>query len=504
MYFKGYIMTKERCPDSSLFIDNIFFTSISEIAQHFDISYPALTARLRNGHDLEKAVKALLPIEIHGTKYKNLTAVAKSYGIPAPTLTHRIKKLKMSYEDAVFLPVKTLNKGSVTVAGVKYSSFAAAAKAHGKNVESVRKRYGQGISAEKAILGPNKRNKTIEYSGVKFQSFNKFCDHFGLSRSTARSRYRRGWGFNDIVNRPVIENSSVQYDGKNYRSILAMSKELSLDHKLVYKRIKKFKWSVKDAVEKPKNMGKKIKIGDLSFPNRTLAAKHFGVDPKVFAYRLAAGWEIEKAIDLNADVGNRKTITVAGEHFNNLSEAAKAFGLNPMTFMQRVRQGWSPEQAAGVAEAPDFNKGPPPIKADDYRKRLHEIHGDNLDFSKASFGKAQDKIEVQCTQGEQHQNFWATPNNLLRGKGCPICKMSHGARKVARWLDANKMDYEVEWTGHGLRSLEYSRATLRMDFHLPEHKTIVEFDGIQHFEPHTLGRMTDDAYSGVIRPPIPI
>jgi len=31
-----------------------------------------------------------------------------------------------------------------------------------------------------------------------------------------------------------------------------------------------------------------------------------------------------------------------------------------------------------------------------------------------------------------------------------------------------------------------------MDFHLPEHKTIVEFDGIQHFEPHTLGRMTDE------------
>ena len=273
---------------------------------------------------------------------------------------------------------------------------------------------------------------------------------------------------------------------------MAMCRDLDLNYHLVRKRLKTFKWSVKEAVERPKKIGKHIVVGDLFFPSKSQAAKHFGVDPKLLAYRLAVGWEIEKAIDPNADVENRKPIEVDGEYFGNLSEAAKSFGLNPTTFMKRVRSGWSPEQAAGLKDPPTIKRGKLPVSAQEYLQRLYEIHGNNLDFSKAVFGKAQDEIELHCTQGEKHQNFWATPNNLLRGKGCPICKVSHGARKVARWLDAHDIKYEVEWTGHGLRSLEYSRATLRMDFHLPKHKIIVEFDGIQHFKPTTFGRMTEE------------
>ena len=172
-------MTNEWDPNISFLINNISFNSISEIAHHFDIGYPALSARLRNGQEPEEAVLALIPVEVYGKKYKSLTAVAKSYGIPAPILRHRIKKLKMSYEDAVVLPVKILKKGSVEVKGLKYSSFAAAAKAHGKNPESVRQRLTKGISAEEAILGPNKRNKTITYLGRTFLSFNEFCNYFG-------------------------------------------------------------------------------------------------------------------------------------------------------------------------------------------------------------------------------------------------------------------------------------------------------------------------------------
>ena len=31
-----------------------------------------------------------------------------------------------------------------------------------------------------------------------------------------------------------------------------------------------------------------------------------------------------------------------------------------------------------------------------------------------------------------------------------------------------------------------------MDFHLLDRKTVIEYDGIQHFEPQTLGRMSED------------
>ena len=54
--------------------------------------------------------------------------------------------------------------------------------------------------------------------------------------------------------------------------------------------------------------------------------------------------------------------------------------------------------------------------------------------------------------GNLGHTFPATPNNLLRGRGCPICKMSMGEKRTARWLEQNNLIYKREWTGHGLRA----------------------------------------------------
>ena len=63
---------------------------------------------------------------------------------------------------------------------------------------------------------------------------------------------------------------------------------------------------------------------------------------------------------------------------------------------------------------------------------------------------------------------------------------------ILKGLDKNNIGYEVEWTGHGLRSETYEKATLRIDFHIPLYKTVIEFDGPQHDEPLTLGKMTEE------------
>ena len=295
----------------------------------------------------------------------------------------------------------------------------------------------------------------------------------------------------DIIQKPTAKNREISYSGKDYPSILALSKDLGLDYKLVYKRIHSFKWTVKDAVETPKKLGRSVSVHGRNFPTLKAAAKHF-VPAGLLQWRIATGWPLEKAVDPEAEVNNRKPIEIDGEYFADLSSAARAYGLNPNTFMRRIKYGWSIEQAIGASPQPENNRGPDPVTAEEYKKRLYDIHGENLDFSKSVFGKAQDKIQVICKAGVEHASFWATPNNLLRGKGCPICKISHGARKVALFLDTHEIKYEVEWTGHGLRSLKYTRAVLRIDFHLPDKKTVIEFDGIQHFEPQTLGRMTEE------------
>ena len=62
------------------------FASISAVANHYEISESALAARLRQGQKAEDAIEALLPIIVHGQKFKTHVAVARHYKIEAAIL----------------------------------------------------------------------------------------------------------------------------------------------------------------------------------------------------------------------------------------------------------------------------------------------------------------------------------------------------------------------------------------------------------------------------------
>ena len=52
-------------------------------------------------------------------------------------------------------------------------------------------------------------------------------------------------------------------------------------------------------------------------------------------------------------------------------------------------------------------------------KKAKEIHGDKYDYSKVDYSNAHTKVCIICPN---HGEFWQTPNNHLRGHGCPKCK----------------------------------------------------------------------------------
>lgn len=74
--------------------------------------------------------------------------------------------------------------------------------------------------------------------------------------------------------------------------------------------------------------------------------------------------------------------------------------------------------------------------------------------------------------------WMAKPNNILSGRGCPICNQSHGERQVATFLDNCNIKY--------IRQYSFSdcvdKKPLPFDFYLPHYNVCIEFDGIQHFE----------------------
>ena len=58
------------------------------------------------------------------------------------------------------------------------------------------------------------------------------------------------------------------------------------------------------------------------------------------------------------------------------------------------------------------------LNTDEFIRRAKEVHGDRYDYSKVEYVNSQTKVCIICPE---HGEFWTTPNNHLRGKGCPNC-----------------------------------------------------------------------------------
>lgn len=95
------------------------------------------------------------------------------------------------------------------------------------------------------------------------------------------------------------------------------------------------------------------------------------------------------------------------------------------------------------------------------------------------FKKMTDDIPIVChrkVNGKKHGMFWQTPNNHSTGQGCPVCQESRNERHITNLLDVLDYKFVKEKRFPETGNLEY-------DFYIPEDKVIIEYDGIQHFEP---------------------
>lgn len=184
-----------------------------------------------------------------------------------------------------------------------------------------------------------------------------------------------------------------------------------------------------------------------------------------------------------------------------------------------------------------------------------ELHGNKNDYSKANYTNNRTKVCVTCLT-YNHGDYWITPNNHLKGKGCPKCKSDKLSldRRItieqfiekARVIHGNKYNYsksiptnyhlkviiicskhgEFKQTigshlsGSGCPVCKKSKGELTIiailekynidfideyripeianelyyDFYLPEYRLLIEFHGIQHYQysPHFHRKGEDD------------
>lgn len=110
----------------------------------------------------------------------------------------------------------------------------------------------------------------------------------------------------------------------------------------------------------------------------------------------------------------------------------------------------------------------------DFIKLAKEKHNNYYNYFNTNYKHSQTKVCIICPD---HGEFWQTPANHLAGNGCPICNSSKGEQAIKYILDKHNISYKREYR---IPDQDYK---FRYDFYLPEHNLLIEFHGIQHYEP---------------------
>ena len=91
------------------------------------------------------------------------------------------------------------------------------------------------------------------------------------------------------------------------------------------------------------------------------------------------------------------------------------------------------------------------------------------------------KIWIKCQEDETHDSYFISCYSFTNGRRCPICKESHGERKIREYLTKNNIEFIPQkkfpkLLGTGNKPLSY-------DFYIPSKNLLIEFQGEQHYRP---------------------
>jgi len=105
------------------------------------------------------------------------------------------------------------------------------------------------------------------------------------------------------------------------------------------------------------------------------------------------------------------------------------------------------------------------------------MHGKKYNYSRVEYVDRNTKVKIMCPK---HGEFKQTPSNHLYGYGCKKCSSSHGEIIIENALIKNKINYLTQVSFPGLFG---ESGLLYYDFYLPDHRIMIEYDGIQHTHP---------------------
>lgn len=121
--------------------------------------------------------------------------------------------------------------------------------------------------------------------------------------------------------------------------------------------------------------------------------------------------------------------------------------------------------------------GTPKKTDEEFKQEVHTLVGDEylfLDKYINNYTKIKVK-HIEC--GNLYE---VIPNNFLNGKRCPFCTNTpKGEVIITKLLDTLSINYEYQKTFDDLKD----KSCLSYDFYLPDQNILIEYQGIQHYQP---------------------
>ncbi len=115
-----------------------------------------------------------------------------------------------------------------------------------------------------------------------------------------------------------------------------------------------------------------------------------------------------------------------------------------------------------------------------FQQRLDEKYSGEYELL-SDYQYARRKVSVKC---KKCGTVWqVTPDNLMRGHGCPHCTISHGEDRIENWLKQKGFNYKAQYSNKSCRD----KRALRFDFAILDENNnpvfLIEYDGAHHFTP---------------------
>jgi|688.fasta_scaffold63135_2 very-short-patch-repair endonuclease/predicted RNA-binding Zn-ribbon protein involved in translation (DUF1610 family) len=185
-------------------------------------------------------------------------------------------------------------------------------------------------------------------------------------------------------------------------------------------------------------------------------------------YRLDTKSFIKKAKEIHGETYDYSLVNYKGVR-SKIKIICKTHGEFEQKAVDHLRKSECPKCAINISRGKLINE------LDYFLKKCKEKHKNKYDYSKVKYKGANDKIKIKC---KKHGYFTQRAHSHTSGHGCPKCKESKGEIIIREYLKSNKIKFTSQKKFKNCRNI----LQLSFDFYISSLKTLIEFNGKQHYE----------------------